>query len=105
MFPRSRSGPTSPGSTGSSLQAQLAAATESPRAGEYYAALLPYAGQTVILATAVVCRGPVDHFLGLLARHVAPHAVDTHVEAAGRISSRLAEVGALNHRTADRPPG
>ena len=72
-----------------SLQAQLAAATGSPRAGEYYAALLPYAGQTVILATAVVCRGPVDHFLGLLARHVDPDAVDTHVEAADRISSRL----------------
>jgi len=72
-----------------SLQAQLAAATGSPRAGEYYAALLPYAGQTVVLATAVVCRGPVDHFLGLLARHVDPDAVATHVEAANRISSRL----------------
>jgi hypothetical protein len=75
-----------------SLQAQIAAATRSPRAREYYAALLPYAGQTVTLATAVVCRGPVDHFLGLLARDVDPTAVDAHVEAADRISSRLGVV-------------
>jgi DNA-binding SARP family transcriptional activator len=72
-----------------SLQAEIAAATRSPRAARYYDALLPHAGDVVVLATAVVCRGSVDHLLGLLARHVAPDAVDAHRAAANRIDTRL----------------
>lgn len=84
-----------------SVQAELAAATLSRHAGEYYAALLPHADQTVLLATAVVCRGSVQHFLGLLAEVVDPARAPDHFAAAADANRRL---GLRLWRNAPPPP-
>lgn len=72
-----------------SLRAELVAATEDPSAAACYAALLPYADQVVTLATAIVCRGSVEHFLGLLARVVDPARAPGHFAAAAHANRRL----------------
>lgn len=66
---------------------------ESRRACALYSALLPYAGRLVVLGAANSARGPVDQFLGLLARQTGDVAAAvTHFEAAAALQER---VGAL----------